>query len=395
MIVKSTYHPIWLNILNRSQVAPCKTSVDSSTTFSSPCKINVPKGITIYKGSISNCSSPFRTPDKGQFQRPVAISRALSNSPVARNNFSSPRRQTGTSSPSLSTLTGISFSSVSNQRNKASAHFNKVTARGKPGVIQHPKTLSNTVISLSERSPPRPNNDFVLRDVAVPKIINNDNVILPKLSPNTVPGQALHRLQSSNDVVVDDVIELKSDDDDDEITILEPSNSSQSEFATPRVPLESSKGTTSGISKKTPKVSPRRSDLPPSLYKRERSRQNLNSIFESASGSESSNSCQVQSSSATTTTTAVFQTCGSSSTNQSSVNDVCDQPAENYSSTDSLSNSNISTNPPATRIVKVLVDDTSYQALINLGFKIIDWSSKIAVSNLCNLDMFFKAITLF
>ena len=384
--------------MHRSQTAHLSTSGETSlahqqeeclTTFPSPVKINVPKGITIYK---SNNHSPFRTPDKDQFQRPAVISRSLSNSPAAetRNNFLNPRQQLASSiSPTpLSSLTGISVSSGGGQGNRPPPHFNPATARRKPPFRKQPKTLNETVISLAEKAPQMSNNGFAYRGVtvsknvnndsmtsaqtssmvqgrrAMPKNMNNDCVILTQPSNSVQVGPITNRLQSCDDVVVEDVIEL--DSDDDEITIVEPSSSDQFQVPLPGAPLAASIGSTPGKSKKTPKVSPRRSDLPPSLYQRERPRQNLNSIFESACKSESSKSCQFESEAATTATSTIAQMGGSISPNQSSVNNICDK------STANLSNDSVATNPPQKRIVKVLVDDTNYQALINLGFEIVD-----------------------
>jgi len=180
--------------------------------------------------------------------------------------------------------------------------------------------------------------------------------------PNMVEvSQVTNSFQSCNDV-----IELDSDDDDDDIIIVEPSGSDQFQVPSPKVPLTSPEGSSPRMSKKTPKISPRRSDLPSSLYQRERSRHNLTAIFESTSESDSSNSCQQTA----TATTATSQTGDSTSPNQCSMNNGYDQSTENVSS---LSNSsNVSNNPTPKRIVKVLVDETSYQALIKLGFEIVD-----------------------
>jgi hypothetical protein len=192
---------------------------------------------------------------------------------------------------------------------------------------------------------------------ALPKNNDKDCVILAQPPNMVVVGQVTNSFQSCNDV-----IELDSDDDDD-ITIVDPSSSDQFQVPPPKVPLTSPEGSAPRMSKKTPKISPRRSDLPSSLYQRERSRQNLTAIFESTSESDSSSSCQQ-------TATAMSQTGDSISPNQSSLNNGPDQSTENVSS---LSNSsNVSNNPTPKRIVKVLVDDSGYQALKNLGFEIVE-----------------------
>jgi len=138
---------------------------EGSTTCSSLNTINVPKGITISKRSVSNTYSPLQPMHKNQFQRPVGISRSLTNSPTARDNFAFPRQQAASSSSpsSLTNLPGITVSSVRGQSNRSSSHFNQLaTAGSTPRFRKQPG--NETVISLSEKSlPQRSNNNFEFR----------------------------------------------------------------------------------------------------------------------------------------------------------------------------------------------------------------------------------------
>jgi hypothetical protein len=189
---------------------------EGSTTYSSPNTINVPKGITISKRSVSNTYSPLH---KDQYQRPVGISRSLTNSPAAKDNFAFPRQQAASSvSPSsLFNLPGITVSSGGGQRNRSSTHFNQLATAGSTQRFRkQSKSGNETVISLSEKSPPQRSNSnfefrcqfhqrsissfFSLRSAEAHKVIDDLTVFFALLESVTVKAASKTLVKSTSGV---------------------------------------------------------------------------------------------------------------------------------------------------------------------------------------------------
>ena len=225
-----------------------------------------------------------------------------------------------------------------------------------------PKIISSTISKRFQKNSRNLNNPN-----SRPKVDLISRQIGLTISKETVNSQNVPKQLSQNaERQQNDVIDLGSDED--EVEILSDNCKSTSQPAAPMtsaaLPVTSSTLPVTS-SKKTPKVSPRRADLPSSLYHR-RSRSNLSTLFESNSESDS----QQTPSNATNnnSTTDISMNGHYATTNRISTNVVLENDDSNIAVED---DDEISEVAPK-RIVKVLVDDSALQSLVQLGFEIVD-----------------------
>ena len=261
----------------------------------------------VYNG-ITISKTPVQTPKKNQYSKPISVSSV----PVPT---ASPQRSQSSSTPGPQ----IVSSTVSKRYKKNSQNIGKAS----------PVTKSNVTSQIVGLTITR-------------ETVQNSTVVANSLIQNGC-------------VQPNDVIELDSDEDDIEILSESCQSSSQ-----PAVAMTSSSSLPVTSAKKTPKVSPRRADLPPSLYHR-RSRSNLSTLFESNSESDSQQTMNMTIDNSVIDNSAIDKvtTKNHVSTNVISVNGDTDISAEDDKIT-------------PRRIVKVLVDDKDFKTLIDLGFEVVD-----------------------